>query len=302
MTGRVKTEETTEQLYERLKPVDDHWMLEALPGSEPQREAGPIVPAVDKAIRVMTLLNRTDSGLSLAEIARETDTTKSHCHGILKTLCRHDWLIFDAISKRYRLHAGVMRDLSSALRAQLSVEAMRPVLEQLSGMAGSASVLSRPMDDGSFLVIDKVSASRNVEISYPTGYRLPPDATAHMRANLAWRTEHEIDDWFRRETIKRYTASTIVDPAAARAELVATRRRGYARSIEEFTEGVMAVAMPVFDSAGQIAYICDCVGTSAVMKANEERIAAAMIGAVAELHRLFGSFVPPDFPRPIARA
>jgi len=290
----------SDQLYERLKPIDDHWVLEALPDAGGQREPGPVVPAVDKAIRIMSLLNRVEGGLSLAEIARDTETTKSHCHGILKTLCRHDWLIFDGISKRYRLHAGVMRDLSSALKTQLSVEAMRPVLVRLSGIAGIASVLSRPLPDGSFLIMDSVSASRNVEISYPMGYRLPPDATAHMRANLAWRTEHEIDDWFRRETIKRYTQHTIVEQAAARTELVATRRRGYARSLEEFTEGVMAIAMPVFDATGTIAYICDCVGTLAVMRDNEARIAKAMIEAVADLHRLFGSITPPDFPRPHA--
>ncbi|SKA34273.1 IclR family transcriptional regulator [Consotaella salsifontis] len=287
-----------EQRYERLTPMDDHWVLEAIPDVAERRQSA-LVPAVDKTIRIMKLLNGADNGLGLAEIAKETETTKSHCHGILKTLCHHGWLSFDEITKRYTLHIGLMRDLSSALRNEISVGHIRPTLERLSKLVGTACVLSRPIPDGGFLVVDQVSAKQSVEISYPLGYRLPPDATAHMRASLAWRSEFEVDAWFRREKLKRYTAQTIVKTHEARAEIRATRERGYARSINEFTEGVMAVAMPVFDQAGQIAYICDCVGTIAVMEGKEDLIVTSMTRAVDELHTLFGSRIPPDFPRPI---
>lgn len=283
--------------YERLTSVDDHWVLEAL-NQEPSSDTPGLVPAVDKGVRIMALLNRHEGGLTLAEISKETQTTKSHCHGILKTLCHHDWLVFVEASKRYRLHIGVMRDLSSVLNEEISFVHMRPILERLSEAVGSACVLSKPLPDGCFLVVDKVSAARTIEISYPVGYRLPADATAHMRANLAWRSQPEIDAWFEREQPKRYTVHTITRPAEARAEIQATRQRGYARSNGEFTDGLMAIAMPVFDQAGKITFICDCVGTVPIMEEKEPKIFKEMTLAVDELHRLIGSRVPPDFPRP----
>lgn len=283
--------------YERLSPVDDHWVLQAVGQVAAPQDAQALVPAVDKAVRIMALVNRFPVGLSLAEIAKETQTTKSHCHGILKTLCHHDWLSFDETSKRYRLHIGVIRDLNGVLKDEISLANMRPVLERMAEAIGSACLLSKPLPDRSFLVVDKVSVIRTVEISYPMGYRLPPDATAHLRANLAWRPEAEIEAWFKQEKLKRYTVHTVTQPSEARDEIYETRRRGYARSISEFTDGLMAIAMPVFDPSGEVAFICDCVGTVPIMEEKESKVFKEMTLAVDELHRLIGSRVPPDFPR-----
>lgn len=296
--SRDGSRRSDQEPYERLTSVDDHWVLEAVRQASVQDEQV-LVPAVDKAVRIMALINRNEAGLTLAEIARETQTTKSHCHGILKTLCHHNWLVFIEASKRYRLHIGLIRDLSGVLKEEISFAHMRPVLERLSEAVGSSCVLSKPLPDGTFLVVDKVSDRQSIEISYPMGYRLPADAPAHMRANLAWRPDSEIDAWFIREKPKRYTAHTVIRANEARAEVQATRRRGYARSNGEFTDGLMAIAMPVFDQAGQVAFICDCVGTVPIMEEKEAKVFKEMTLAVDGLHRLIGSRVPSDFPRPL---
>ncbi|MFC3705027.1 IclR family transcriptional regulator [Devosia honganensis] len=291
------TQRSDQQPHERLTSVADNWVLELVRETPPQ-DGQALVPAVDKAVRIMALINQHEDGLTLAEISKETQTTKSHCHGILKTLCYHAWLVFDDASKRYRLHIGVMRDLSGGLRDEISLEHMRPVLHRLSEAVGSSCVLSKPLPDGSFLVVDKVSADQSIEISYPMGYRLPPDATAHMRANLAWRSAAEVDAWFSHQKLKRYTMHTITKPAEARAEIQATRERGYARSNSEYTDGLTAIAMPVFDKSGHVILLCDCVGTAPIMEEKELTVFKEMTLAVDELHRLIGSRVPSDFPRP----
>ena len=171
-----------------------------------------------------------------------------------------------------------------------------PTLDLLSEEAGTSCVLSKPLPDGGYLVVDKRSSSQNVEISYPMGFRLPPDASAHMRANLAWRSPDEIQHQLARITFHKHTADTIVGSAAVRAELDATRKRGYARSVGEFTEGVMALALPVFNRKGEVAFLLDCVGTVPSILPREIAIAAALQKAVGRLHQRLGSLLPQGYP------
>lgn len=256
-----------------------------------------LVPALQKAIRMLRCLNNTSTPLTLAELAQRLEISKSHCHGLLKTLTHFDWLRFNPVAHTYALHHGISRDLSSLLRQQFDHSALRPFMEELTTRTGISCVLSEPLADHSFLVLDQVSAAHDVEISYPSGYRLPADATAHMRAYLGWQREFEIDSWFSIATLKAYTGCTAAGANDARMAIRETRLRGYARSSGEFTEGIMAMALPIFGPDARVRYIFDCVGRIETVAPREEAIAEVLIDCVTRVHDLFGSILPPDFPR-----
>ncbi|WP_161555906.1 IclR family transcriptional regulator [Mangrovicoccus ximenensis] len=255
------------------------------------------MPALQKGIRLLRCLNAAQSPLTLAELAQRLDISKSHCHGLLKTLTHFDWLRFDQTSHTYELHHGIGRDLSSMMQQRLDHSAIRPFMEEFTLRAGVSCVLSEPLADHSFLVLDQISAADDLRISYPSGYRLPPDATAHMRAYLGWQREYEIDSWFSIATLKSYTASTATGANDARMAIRATRERGYARSVGEFTDGIMAMALPIFGTDGRVRFIFDCVGRTETVAPREEQIARALVDCVTRIHDLFGSILPPDFPR-----
>ncbi|MDF0602102.1 IclR family transcriptional regulator [Psychromarinibacter sp. C21-152] len=256
-----------------------------------------LVPALQKGIRILRCLNAATKPLTLAEVAQALGISKSHCHGLLKTLTHFDWLRFDPVTHTYQLHHGISRDLSSLLRQQFGPSTLRPYMEAFTARTGISCVLSEPLADHSFLVLDQVSAANDIEISYPSGYRLPPDATAHMRAYLAWQREYEIDSWFSIANLKAYTPRTAAGANDARMAVRETRSRGYARSVGEFTEGIMALALPIFGQDGRVRYIFDCVGRVENVAPQEESIAEALLDSVTQIHELFGSVLPPDFPR-----
>lgn len=285
--------------YESLEETDSgrHKLTGVAPLDDAEDKV-PLVPALQKAVRIIKLLNEARRPMALAEVADRLEISKSHCHGLLKTLVYFDWLRFDTNARNYELHIGVSRDLSSILDRQINHATLRPIMEQFTAHTGLSCVLSEPLADHSFLILDQVSATQDIEISYPSGYRLPRDAPAHMRAYLAWQKEFEIDAWFAAATLKRYTADTVVGANEARMELRTTRTRGYSRSVGEFTRGIMALALPVFGRDGRVRYIFDCVGRTASFNALEDTAAHHLVVAVEEIHRLFGSIVPPDFPRP----
>lgn len=263
------------------------WRLAAT-GGKPSRALG-LVPALDKALAILEHLNRPlAEPRALPDIVRATGITKSHAHAILKTLVAHDWLVFDDATKTYRLSAGVLAYVSSAIAHTGPLTVVRERLSELAHTTRMPVMLAKPLEDGSFVVLDKFSADHVLEISFPLGYRFPRDACAHMRAHLAWRSETEIEAWLQRGNPRRYTAQSLTAPDAIRAEIARTRERGYARSVGEFTDGLTALAVPILDATGSPAYVVSCASLSSIMADEEERVAGAMVAAVAGIHATLG--------------
>ncbi|WP_366655642.1 IclR family transcriptional regulator [Fodinicurvata sp. EGI_FJ10296] len=287
---------------EELVQQDGKWFLRHRNKSATWAEPKGSVPALDKGIRILAFLNEQENaGSTLAAIASTLNITRSHCHGLLKTLVAHDWLYFDERAKAYRLNAGVLRDFSSLLDDRSHVAFVRPYLESVCRQTGVPTIVSRVLPDGSFVVADKVSAPLEMEISYPIGHWFPRDAPVQMRAHLAWRSPDEIDAWFSQWEPHQYSHRTVTDRADIQTELIETRRRGYARSIGEFTDGLMALALPIFSPNGAVQFIISCISTYPTLVQKEAGTVAELVKAASEIHGLFGSIIPDDFPRPVAR-
>ncbi len=295
-----KAEEARGARYEKLKLEGNQWVLSE--GARDGMETAGLVPAVDKAVRALALVNSNRSEMTLAQIADATGITKSHCHSILKTLTFHDWLYFDPVRKTYRLNVGVLRDLSTMIRDVTPLSMVKPLIDDLPSRTHVSCILSEPSSESTFVVVAKASAPDQVEISYPLGHRFPRDASAQMKARLAWCSESEVDVWFEDWEPVRYAGATATSLKEVKAELAATRARGYARSIGEFTEGLTAIALPIFDSAGRVIFILDCMGLSLAMARREFEIAEEITKTVADIHRLIGGKPPQSFPHPLAKS
>jgi len=256
-----------------------------------------LVPAVENALAIVEMLNRiAPQPASLAEIASELSISRSHCHSILKTLTAYSWLHFNERAKDYQLDMGILPSISSVFRSGL-LDALRQQLDALGQRVQLPLVLSRPQRDEGFILVDKFNVAHLMEVSFPIGHRYPRDAVVQMRAHLAWQPAEYIDQWFARGQAVRYTRRTIVEESAVRAELVRTRERGYARSDEEFAEGLLAIALPVFDHEGNVAFIINCTSAKDLWQRREEEVAQELMVAVENVHARTGARLPDGFPR-----
>jgi DNA-binding IclR family transcriptional regulator len=280
----------------RLQYEGDHWMLAAGGQFVSERKAPGIVPALENGIAIIAYLNRkAPRAAGLAEISSTIGISKSHCHSLLKTLTHFDWLSFDEETKSYRLQSGIISDASSLLNSPI-INVIRPPLLELVQRLELPCVLSEPLSDDSFVVIDRINAHHIMEVSFPVGHRFSRNAAAQMRAYLAWQNPERVDLWMQDWSPVAYTDSTVTDAASLRAEIGATRRRGYARSVGEFTEGLMALALPIFDRTGQVAYIFNISSLVNTLMPREEHVAREMQRTAAQIHRALAARVPLDFP------
>ena len=130
------------------------------------------VPAVRKTVAIVRYLNgRAPAGATLRETAGDLEITNSHCHNILRTLIRHNWVGYDALSRRYRLQPGLCADALSAFSQFEPIVQLRPLVAQLAAAIGITCILSQVEPDGTFLVIDKADGTNGFGVTVPIGHR-----------------------------------------------------------------------------------------------------------------------------------
>jgi DNA-binding IclR family transcriptional regulator len=279
----------------QLQQEGARWYLHAQDLELPKTQAPGLVPALENAIAVIDYINRTPPHIaSLAEISANLGISKSHCHNILKTLVHFGWLSFDGRAKTYELHSGIVASASSLLGSP-QLNRIRSELVQLVRRIDVPVVLVQPLPDDSFVVIDKFGAP-TMEVSYPIGHHMPRDSVACSRAYLAWQSPETIDRWMEGWQPVRYTGATLLSGDAVRAEIAGTRKRGYARSVGEFTEGLMALGMPIFNRFGEVSYVFTCSGLLSSLAPREEGIAREMIRAAVDVNQAVLGRMPADFP------
>lgn len=247
------------------------------------------VPAVTKAMAIIRYINRGEaSGAALNDIASSLDITKSHCHNILKTLTHEGWLVYDDTRRRYLLAPRLLADISCLIGRQSPSALIHDELVKLSRATGTPCVLTRVERDGSFVAIDKAEEASELIVSVPIGHRFPPDAPAQMRVRLAWMPEEGRRQELARWRPRAYTKTTIVRKKAALAEIEATRRRGYSISRAEFSPGVMTLAVPIFDTLGDVQMVLQCPGLVDKVARDEAKLAAEILRAAERLNAIFG--------------
>lgn len=105
---------------------------------------------------------------------------------------------------------------------------------------------------GALVLPDRVEAQWPLRLTLDVGSHVPLHCTASGKLFLAWMPRRERDALIERLTLTRMTANTLTEPDALRAECDAIARLGYSCDREEFIAGLIAVAVPVVDQAGEV--------------------------------------------------
>jgi len=92
-------------------------------------------------------------------------------------------------------------------------------------------------------------------------------AVALGKVVLALAAPEVLERYVRKPGLRRFTAHTITDPDALRAELAQARRRGYAVEREEFDDDFCCLAAPVRDARGRFLAV---IGISMSRRAFDE--------------------------------
>ena len=210
-----------------------------------------IVPAVDRAAHILSLLGTEGREMTIAEIASATGWHKSSVHKLLLTLNYHGLLDRDQFTKRYSLGVMISEYGRIALNGLDVRKAAKPFLKALVDYTGDTAALAI-LRGTKITLVDIEESKARVRVSLAIGMKTPATTTSNGKAVLAYLPKSRVMEIMRIEGLPAMTKKSITNPEAFLQDLASVRRRGYATDYEEYQEGVFGISAPVFDSKEQV--------------------------------------------------
>lgn len=206
------------------------------------------VQSLERGLAVLCAFSREEPELTLSDVGRRTNLSRATARRLLLTLLTLGYVATDG--RVFKLRPRVL-NLGYAYLSSLAVaELALPTMEDLSRRlkeSSSAAVL-----DGTEIVyVARVAVNRIMSISLAVGSRLPAHATSMGRVLLSGLRPAELDEYFKRATLKRFTDRTVVDEQQLRGILDEVRERGWVLLDQELEDGVRSVAAPLCDATGR---------------------------------------------------
>ena len=194
---------------------------------------------IARAADVLRALSGSSDGLSLGQIAKATGLARSTVQRLVGALEVEGFVMTQAGAPGVTLGRELAR-LGAA--AHESARALfRPHLQALSAATRDTVDLTL-LTGGAPVVVDQITATAPLRVVSFVGRPLPLHCTASGKAHLSRLPRAEAEKLLR-PPLQAYTRRTIVDPAAL------LDRAGEADAvfvdIEEFDEGVCALALPI---------------------------------------------------------
>ncbi|NKJ48530.1 hypothetical protein CIC12_17650 [Burkholderia sp. SG-MS1] len=237
---------------------------------------------VRQAAQVLELLEffaQIKRPASLAEISETLDWPRSSTHNLLTTLKSLGYL-YEPRPKGGVYPSPRWWELVEAIRSgeTPSVE-MENLLEFLANATGETTALAAP-NAGQVMFVGVRESANPIRYTTQIGNCVPMHATAAGRALLSQRSAAERLALLRRADYIRYTPHTLMNPDDIEAEIERSIKKGWFLGNEEYSPGLMGVALALPMPARHYALLIS--GPVERLKSRTNDIATLMITAVRD--------------------
>ena len=205
--------------------------------------------SLERGLAVLRSFTPDHPALTISEVAERTGLTRATARRILLTLA--DLGYVDAERRAFSLTSAVL-DLAKPFSVERDPWTFaRPYLESLTERTGESASIAI-LDNTEILYVARSQTRRLMTLAVTVGSRLPAHATSKGRVLLAFLPEPELEAYFARRAMARYTDQTVVDEAELRDILAEVRREGFAVVDQQLEQGLSSVAAPILDSSGRV--------------------------------------------------
>jgi DNA-binding IclR family transcriptional regulator len=242
------------------------------------------IVSVERAFEIVAMLADLEDGASLADIARRLDVNKAIAVKLLTTLERLGIVWRDDLAQRYNLTYRIsnlgLRQLQKTRLLDQSAAALKALAEETGELVRLAVV-----ENGDRITWVYAASGAKRQLQIDPNYSL--DAFLHTTAiGKSWLSTLPFERALKlmlRQGIAPLTKHTKVAIKAIRAELEATRKRGFATSFEETELGVSAIAAPILVTA--LSGERECVGAVSLAAPTNRMDESTLLGCSPQLLR-----------------
>ncbi|MGV3728067.1 IclR family transcriptional regulator [Hydrogenophaga sp.] len=207
-----------------------------------------------RLLELLDLLAREETPQALPEVVAKSGWPKPTVHRMLTQLEAGGWLVREPDGRHFALAPRLLRLSEAALSSSTLQGVRHAVLRQLVNEVGESCNLTA-LSGAEVIYLDRVESAFPLRMELRPGTRVPAHCSASGKLFLAWMGARQRRTLLDGLDLRRYTASTLTERDALEAELDTIRRDGHAVDAEEFVEGLVCVAVPVF-APGQTTVRC----------------------------------------------
>lgn len=209
-----------------------------------------IVKSVIKALDILEVLsNKGEQGVS--EIARQLTLDRSTTFRIISTLKSKGYLCQNPENKKYSNSFKLFEMGNHVVHNMGLKKEAFPFLRDLAEKTHEAVNIA-VRHDKSVIYIDKIESNSTIKVDLNIGRRVPLYCTGLGKIFLAFLPEDAVKALLSPEPFKQFTPQTLTDLKSIRSELILIRSQGYALDNEEYVEGLLCIAAPVFGYKGDL--------------------------------------------------
>ncbi len=217
------------------------------------------MPSIEKINSIFELLRKNYKvGLTNKEISSELKMPASTCYRILAKLKKYNYVYQQPSNKRYFLGFAHLR-FAEAVRESMSISTVcLPYLEDLHRRTDETTFVA--IWDGKSCVALEVAGYINTRVSIGSGEIMPLHCSATGKAVLAFLPDRERERIIDQLDFYPYTKNTIVNPKDLKKNLEEIYENGVAYCLQEFHNGINALAAPIFDNNNHVVAAIAVVG------------------------------------------
>jgi DNA-binding IclR family transcriptional regulator len=199
--------------------------------------------AVERALSIVEYVASVETPVTVSEIAQHVGLNRNTAYRLTRTLEARDYLEQD--NGAYTLGPRLVVLSQAAVRRNILLRKSDPVLQNVSDTLGEVVNLGIRRGDEVFYLSRWETSNPGLGVYVRTGQRAPLYASALGKVLLAGLSSDVRAQYYRRCPFRVYTPHTLTTPVALDAAVQAAQRLGYAEDLEELSEGVRCLAVPI---------------------------------------------------------
>jgi IclR family pca regulon transcriptional regulator len=214
-----------------------------------------LITSLARGIDVIRAFGADKPALALVDVARITGLSPATARRCLRTLEVLGYV--GRRDKRFMLKPRVLELAASYLNSISIEELCRSHLQEVVTQTEDSSSLC-VLDGDDIVYLAHVATKRLFRIEASVGARYPAYPTSMGRVLLAHLPPERLERYLNETRFVALTDRTETDPVRLRAHIEAAGRDDYAAVEDELAYGVVAIAVPVFDTQGVCVAAINC--------------------------------------------
>ncbi len=249
------------------------------------------VLSVEKAMKILDVLDEGNKPLSLMEISELTQWPKSTVHALLSTLREFSIVEQSQTDGKYSLGYHLFELGSHVCNSWDVVNIAHSYMLHIASRLHHSVYLAKLIDE-CLILVAREEPNEGFRVYDKVGNRLPLHCTSQGKTILANKSTAQVKYLLDQSGgLTAYTENSITDLSAFLDSLSQIREDGYALEKGEYCSGLYSYAAPIFDKSGNCEYALASVGPYHVMDLfgkEQDAVKEAVIDAAGKISKELG--------------